>query len=50
MEEESPSEIIAEIRRAQELGEPLGADCKNLKSLKLTDQDLSGLDLSLIHI
>lgn len=46
MEEESPSEIIAAIRRAQELGEPLGADCKNLKGLKLTDQDLSGLDLA----
>ena len=46
MEKESPSEIIAAIRRAQELGEPLGADCKDLKGLKLTDQDLSGLDLA----
>ena len=46
MKNESPSEIIAAIRKAQELGRPVEKQWQNLKGLKLTDLDLSGLDLS----
>ncbi|MEE2714940.1 MAG: pentapeptide repeat-containing protein [Verrucomicrobiota bacterium] len=46
MDNETPHEIIAAIRKAQELGQPEQKERQNLKGMKLTDLDLSDLDLS----
>jgi uncharacterized protein YjbI with pentapeptide repeats len=46
MDNETPSEIIAAIRKAQELGQSVEKERQNLKGLKFTDLDLSRLDLS----
>ena len=41
----SADDIIGSLRRAQESGEPLGPELQDLREIKFTDADLSGLNL-----
>jgi uncharacterized protein YjbI with pentapeptide repeats len=42
----SAEEIIGALRRAKETGEPLGPELLDLRVVRFTDADLSGLDLT----